>query len=74
MSDKLTFHAVLVLLALCGMIFALLRHMETGIPLIPGQETTVWLVEARVDFVADGGPLSVSLSLAAETVAGFQVV
>jgi hypothetical protein len=72
-SDKLTFHTVLVLLALCGMLFALLRHMETGIPLIPGQEKTVWLVEARVDFVADGGPLSVSLSLPQKLLPGFKL-
>lgn len=73
MSDKLTFHTALVLLALCGLLFALLRHMETGIPLLPGQEKTVWLVEARIDFVADGGPLSASLSLPQKMLPGFEL-
>ena len=63
MSSRLTFRLMVISLALVGLLLAALRHMETGIPLVPGQETEVWLVEARVDFIATGGPVTASLSL-----------
>jgi hypothetical protein len=69
----LTFYVVLVLLALCGILVALLRHMETGIPFAPGQERSVWLVEARVDFTAKGGAVSASLSLPDKQLPGFEL-
>ena len=73
MSSRLTFHVVLVLIALCGLMVAMLRHMETGIPFLPGQEKSVWLVEARVDFVAGSGPVTASLSLPDRQVPGFEL-
>ena len=54
---------MIILLALSGVLIAVMRHLETGIPFKPGQEKTVWLVEARVDFIAGDGPVSASLSL-----------
>jgi hypothetical protein len=60
------------LLALAGVALAVLRHLETGIPFSPGQKQPVWLVEARVDFLADGGPVTASLSLP-EAVPGFEL-
>lgn len=72
MTHRLTYYTVVVLLALCGMLLAFLRHLETGIPFRPGQERTVWLVEARVDFTATGGPVSASLSLP-EASPGFEL-
>jgi len=72
-SSRLTFHAVLVVLALCAILVAVLRHMETGIPFIPGQEKSIWLVEARVDFVAKGGALDASLSLPDKQLPGFEL-
>ena len=73
MSRRLTFHAVLVLLALGAILVAVLRHMETGIPFIPGQEKSVWLVEARVDFVAKGGAVDASLSLPDKLLPGYEL-
>ena len=73
MSRRLTFRLMVAFLALIGVLVAWLRHMETGIPLIPGQEAEVWLVEARVDFVAAGGAITASLSLP-EKPPGFELV
>jgi len=47
--------------------------METGIPFIPGQEKSIWLVEARVDFVAKGGAVDASLSLPDKQLPGFEL-
>ena len=73
MSRRLAFHVMLVLLALVGVLVAMLRHMETGIPFLPGQERSVWLVEARVDFVATGGAVSASLSLPDKLLPGYEL-
>ena len=64
---------MLVLLALGAILIAVLRHMETGIPFIPGQEKSVWLVEARVDFLAKGGAVDASLSLPDKQLPGFEL-
>ena len=72
MNNRRTFYAMVSLLALCGVLVAVLRHLETGIPFTPGQERSVWLVEARVDFVATGGPVTASLSLP-EVQPGFEL-
>lgn len=71
MSRRLAFYGMVCLLALCGILVAVLRHLETGIPFTPGLKKTVWLVEARVDFIAGGGPVSASLSLP-EQIPGFK--
>jgi hypothetical protein len=47
--------------------------METGIPFIPGQEKSIWLVEARIDFIAKGGPVDASLSLPDKQLPGFEL-
>ena len=73
MSSRLTFHAVLVVLAFCAILVAVLRHMETGIPFIPGQEKSIWLVEARVDFVAKGDAVDASFSLPDKQLPGFEL-
>lgn len=73
MNRKLTFFSVLILLALSGILTAVLRHLETGVPFLPGQERLVWLVEARIDFSATGGPVTASLSLPDEQLPGFSL-
>jgi hypothetical protein len=72
-NQKRTFYAILVLLALGGILIAVLRHVTVGTPFLPGQEKSVWLVEARVDFVATGGPVSASLSLPDVQLPGFEL-
>lgn len=51
----------------------MLRHLDTGIPFLPGQERTVWLVEARIDFFAKGDVVSASLSLPDTVLPGFEL-
>ena len=52
---------------------AVFRHLATGTPFFPGQEKSVWLVEARVDFDAADGPVSANLSLPDEQLPGFEL-
>lgn len=73
MNQKRTFHTILILLALSGIVTAVFRHLSTGTPFLPGQEESVWLVEARVDFDAMGGPVSASLSLPDVNLPGFEL-
>lgn len=73
MNQKRTFFTILVLLALSGILIAFLRHVTTGTPFLPGKEKSVWLVEARVDFKATGGPVSASLSLPDTQLPGFEL-
>lgn len=73
MNQKRTFHTILVMLAMSGILIAVLRHTATGTPFLPGQEKSVWLVEARVDFEATGGPVSASLSLPDVQLPGFEL-
>lgn len=49
------------------------RHIQTGMPLSPGQEQTVWLVEAGIEFDALNQPVSVSLELP-KSLPGFELV
>jgi hypothetical protein len=72
-NQKRTFFTILVLMALAGILIAVLRHIATGTPYLPGQERSVWLVEARIDFEADGGPVTASLSLPDAKMPGFEL-
>jgi hypothetical protein len=72
-NQKRTFYSILILLALGGIMIAVFRHLATGTPFFPGQEKSVWLVEARVDFDAADGPVSASLSLPDEQLPGFEL-
>jgi len=49
------------------------RHSQTGMPLSPGHEQVVWLVEAGIEFDALDQPVSVSLELP-KTLPGFDLV
>ena len=39
------------------------RHVVVGVPWIPGEQRTVWSVEAKVEFIAQGEPVKVSLAI-----------
>ena len=73
MNQKRGFFAVLMLLALGGVILAIARHVVTGTPFLPGQEKSVWLVEARIDFDADGGAVTASLALPEDQMPGYEL-
>ncbi len=52
---------------------AWLRHVHFEIPLLPGDERPVWIVEARVDFTGTGGPARIALDLP-EDPPGFRLI
>ncbi len=62
MSRPLFYGFILLMIAV-GLILAWFRHAESGIPLLPGEQTPVWMVEARIDFVAEDGPVMLSLNI-----------
>ena len=54
---------IVLVLVLAGLSLTWLRHTHMQIPLKPGKDTVVWLVEARVDFTASQRPVLASLSI-----------
>lgn len=48
------FYIVVALIALAGILTAAMRHINTNLPFFPGEERDVWLVEARIDYIANG--------------------
>ena len=52
-----------VLLVVAGIGVAAYRHADTGVPLLPDEDRTVWQIEARIAFVATGEPAEVLLTL-----------
>jgi hypothetical protein len=71
--SKAPFFIATGLLILAGILLAMLRHQQLGVPWLPGQQQPVWLVEARVDFQAWGDPVTVSLNLP-DSPPGFSVL
>jgi hypothetical protein len=63
MKSKYGFYAIVLMLVCSGLLLAWLRHAAFDVPFRPGQEKAVWLVEARLDFAAQGDPVRVSLNL-----------
>ncbi len=66
------FLGIVVTLIVLGAATAAWRSLETGIPLLPGAQQPSWLVEARVDFEAQGDAVRVSLNIPDDP-AGFSV-
>lgn len=54
---------LLVLLSAAGVVY---KKQILGVPLFPGHERGVWLVEARISYEAKGKPVKVVLALPAE--------
>lgn len=72
MNRRATLWFIVSLLVILGLGTAIMRHSSTGIPWLPGEDTAVWLVEARVDFIAMDGPVTASLSIP-EAVPGYEI-
>lgn len=73
MKERLPFWLLLGTLTVSGLGLALARHHTLGIPWHPGQTESVWLVEARIDFIAVGGPITAELRIPDRS-PGFQLV
>ncbi|MCH8142884.1 MAG: UUP1 family membrane protein, partial [Proteobacteria bacterium] len=73
MTQRGPFLFLVALLILAGIGTAAFRHQEYRIPLLPGAQQTVWQVEARVEYFAQGGATEVFLTLPPEQ-SGFRVL
>jgi hypothetical protein len=63
MNSRFGFYLIIFILVLAGISLSWLRHTKLNVPLQPGQQKAVWLIEARVDFEALGKAVRVSLNL-----------
>lgn len=71
--SRLPFYFIVGTLVVAGLTIAWMRHQAMEIPFLPGEQKPVWLVEARVDLVASGGPVRVNLDLPDDP-PGFRIV
>ncbi|WP_263078855.1 inactive transglutaminase family protein [Endozoicomonas sp. Mp262] len=63
MKGRFQFSFAVIFLILVGLGLALYKHFALGFPLLRGEESTVWSIEARVEFMAHGEPAQATLSL-----------
>ena len=63
MSPRAQVYILAALLALMGAGLTIYKNRELGFPLLPGEYRTVWTIEAKVRFTADGGPVKAALTL-----------
>ena len=61
--SRAPFYTIVSALVLFGLGSAWLRHDHMEIPLLPGEQKPVWLIEARIDFEATGEPVTARLGL-----------
>lgn len=64
---------MVVLMVVAGLSAAQFRHQTYNVPWLPGAETQIWQVEARIEFDALDGPAQVYLALPPEQ-QGFAMV
>jgi len=60
-------YLIVAALVALGLALALARHLQTGMPFLPGVSKPVWMVEARIDFQAQGTPITATFSLPDDT-------
>jgi hypothetical protein len=70
MRSRLPFYFLIALLVIIGITLSTLRHQDYGVPWTPNESRQVWDIEARIEFMASGGPAKVSLAVP-HTQAGF---
>ncbi len=70
---RILFYSVIAALFVFGLGLMWGRHAQTNVPLLPGEQAEVWLVEAKINFTARGGPVRVSLDIP-DHLPGFKMV
>ncbi|MCV6589144.1 MAG: inactive transglutaminase family protein [Marinobacterium sp.] len=60
--EKLQLYIIALVLIALGTGLALYKHSELDFPLLPGERQSLWTIEARIDFQAQGKPVTVSLA------------
>lgn len=63
MSARAQVYILSLLLIALGVGLTAYKSSVLGFPLLPGTYRTVWTIEAKVQFDADGGPVTASLAL-----------
>lgn len=63
MSSKAQVLLLSALLIALGLGLTAYKALQLGFPLLPGEYRTVWTIEAKVSFQADGNPVRASLAL-----------
>ena len=58
---RLSLLALVSILVVAGLAQSIHRHYEYEVPWIPGVEKAIWSIEARIQFVARGEPVTVNL-------------
>ena len=58
---RLSLLALVAILVTAGFAQTLHRHYQYEVPWIPGVEKAIWSIEARVQFIARGEPVTVNL-------------
>ncbi|GMG87378.1 inactive transglutaminase family protein [Biformimicrobium ophioploci] len=63
MSPRAQVYILALILAVLGAGLTIYKSSVLGFPLMPGAYRTVWTIEAKVEFLAEGGPAKVALAL-----------
>ncbi len=63
MKGRFQFSLAVIFLIIAGLGLALYKHFALGFPLLRGEESTVWSIEARVEFNTQGEPAQATLTL-----------
>ncbi|MCG5529762.1 inactive transglutaminase family protein [Halorhodospira halochloris] len=62
-SSRQVFYVLVAALIIIGLATAAWRAIDVGVPLWPGTQKPVWLVEARIDFEAHGDAVLASFNI-----------
>jgi hypothetical protein len=62
MNSKYFFYALVTSLFVLGTYQTVHRHLALDIPWVPGENRTIWNIDAKIDFVAKAKPVLASLS------------
>ena len=73
MTSRVPFYFLIALLLIIGAALSIMRHQDYGVPWTPGESRQVWDIEARIEFVASGRPVKVSLAVP-HTQSGFTLI
>lgn len=73
MNNRWPFYLLCAVLLIGGLSLMNYRHITDNVPWLPGQQSSVWSLEARVTLEAKGQPVSVSLAIPA-TQSGFELL
>lgn len=63
MKSNLQLRFLIVILIFTGLGTALYRHHNIGYPILPGEQTDMWTIEAKVTFTALEKPVELKLSI-----------